>query len=208
MGPSTTEDGHSQNPAEDLEKAMASRIRFLEEYLQRVEPGPEPEADREAMRIYVKPLTGNTILLQGLAKSDSVESVKAKIEDQLGILSNQQNLAIPFQGKVLEHGRSLQDYNIQNDSTLELKLIELKGDREVVLAAVGQKGRALEYAAEELRGDGEVVLAAVVQNGSALEYAAAKMRGNREVVLAAVGQDGRALEYAAEEMRGDREVVL
>jgi hypothetical protein len=35
----------------------------------------------------------------------------------------------------------------------------------VVLAAVQQKGWALEYASEELRGDREVVLAAVQRNG-------------------------------------------
>ena len=45
---------------------------------------------------------------------------------------------------------------------------KLRGDREVVLAAVKQNGNALKHAPEEWRGDREVVLAAVKQNGNAL----------------------------------------
>eukprot|EP00971_Amphidinium_carterae_P080892 1600515-Amphidinium_carterae.1 len=39
--------------------------------------------------------------------------------------------------------------------------LELEGDREIVLAAVKQNWRALEFAAESCRGDREIVLAAV-----------------------------------------------
>ena len=49
----------------------------------------------------------------------------------------------------------------------------------------------------ELRGDRDVVLAAVQQDGDALEYASAELQADREVVLAAVQQDGYALEYAS-----------
>ena len=38
---------------------------------------------------------------------------------------------------------------------------ELKGDREIVMAAVSQYGWALEFATEELKGDREFVMAAV-----------------------------------------------
>ena len=48
----------------------------------------------------------------------------------------------------------------------------------------------------ELRADKEVVLAAVKQDGRSLEYASAKLRADKEVVLSAVKQDGRSLEYA------------
>uniref|UniRef100_A0A7S3Q6A0 DUF4116 domain-containing protein n=1 Tax=Chaetoceros debilis TaxID=122233 RepID=A0A7S3Q6A0_9STRA len=79
------------------------------------------------------------------------------------------------------------------------------------MAAVTQDGYALQCAAEELKGDREVVLAAVThngQNGRALKYAAEELKGDREFMLAAVTQDVRALEYAAEELKGDREFVL
>ena len=49
-------------------------------------------------------------------------------------------------------------------------------ERQRWLERVAQNGRALGSAAAELRGDREVVLAAVAQNGCALEYAAVELR--------------------------------
>ena len=49
--------------------------------------------------------------------------------------------------------------------------MELKRDREVVIEAVTQHGRALRFASEELKGDREVVIEAVTQHGRALRFA-------------------------------------
>ena len=49
------------------------------------------------------------------------------------------------------------------------------------LERVAQNGNALEYAVAELKGDREVVLAAVARNGSALQYAAAELKRDRVV---------------------------
>ena len=68
------------------------------------------------------------------------------------------------------------------------------------MEAVKQDGRALQYASAELKGDREIVMAAVKQNWCALlvlEYASAELQGDREIVMVAVKQNGRALlEYA------------
>jgi hypothetical protein len=85
---------------------------------------------------------------------------------------------------------------------------ELKADREVVLASVAQKGRALRHASAELQADREVVLVAVAQEGEALRHAPAELQADREVVVAAVAQSGDALRYASAELRSDREVVV
>jgi ubiquitin len=70
-------------------------------------------------QIFIKTLQGKTIVLN-VCDNQSIQSIKEEIQETEGIPADQQPLV--FNGKQLEDGCTIADYNIDADSSIHLVL--------------------------------------------------------------------------------------
>ena len=98
--------------------------------------------------------------------------------------------------------------SLKTSGLFSLMDTELKKDKDVMLAAVKNEGKLLQYASKTLRNDKKIVLQAVDLDDEALRYASQSLQGDKEVVLKALRYRGKNMAFVSPNLKNDKAFIL
>ena len=85
--------------------------------------------DRRMMSVFVKMASNNRTVTVDVQPDELIDSLKTMIEAKTTLPVSQQKLKT-LTGKTLDNGRTLRDYNIQQNSTLHCSFTWLRTEEE------------------------------------------------------------------------------
>ena len=140
------------------------------------------------------------------------DSLKNDIEVALCAINNYSGSVYdhPLQyTSALRNNKDIVMAALHNDGrSLQYASETLKNNREIVITAVKKIGQALSFASDSLKDDKDIVMAALHNDGRSIQYASEKLRNDRDIVMTAVKNNGESFKYAADTLRNDKEVIL
>ena len=110
--------GSSSAGAEELCDISPEPLKEIESQI------PDTFSQAELITLKVKELSGSSFTLERIPLSMLVEELKLKIQDLNSVSPEEQRLI--FRGKVLEKGKRLSDYKVENDNWIHLVKRDLR----------------------------------------------------------------------------------
>ena len=114
---------NDENAIEEYGIASNNTLHLTSFLLGGGETGTSGGSGSGTKHVYVRTLRGKSIAID-VNDGDTIKSVKDKITDIEGIPADQMRLV--FNGKQMEDGNTIQDYGIQDDSSIHL-VLRLRG---------------------------------------------------------------------------------
>ncbi len=84
----------------------------------------------------------------------------------------------------------------------------IRDNKDIVIAAVSEDGRALEFASNRLQDDDLVANIAVNNDGVGFKYISNRLKDNEELLFTAIKQYWHAIEHASDRIKKDKGLIL
>ena len=94
------------------------------------------------MQIFVRNPSNEAFITLDVYLSDSIENIKTKVENILGYQPSNQRVF--YNSALMQDGFTLGDYNVQNESTLELVVVRTAGQPQIILQTTAGRVYAID----------------------------------------------------------------